>query len=416
MLELIFLSFFFLVVLNMKYKVVLNLMCLTFLYCELIIFESSIYLIKLALFMLTIWLIMMMILSVNAVENSGLLLSLMLFLMFVLQLCFYSDSLFVFYLMFEMSVIPVFLIILGWGYQSSRIDAGIYMLVYTVLFSLPLLIMIMLLGEFYVCEGFLSFFFLVSAFMVKFPLFGVHLWLPRAHVEAPVYGSMILAGIMLKLGGYGLIKLTFLLGDMMMKYSYYILVYGLLSSVYLSFICLVQTDVKMLIAYSSIVHMGLVFSGIMSMSEICLSGSMFMMIGHGLCSSGLFYMVGLVYNRIHTRSMLLNKGLMHLFPGFSLTWFFMCSSNLSFPPCLSFAGEISLFSGLVGLNFNIFILVILISFVSSLYSIFLFSFTQHGCSSLMFSFSMMNSKEVFLVLLHWVPLNLLILDLKCMFV
>nr|YP_009500735.1 NADH dehydrogenase subunit 4 [Lanthanaphalara mira]AWU48956.1 NADH dehydrogenase subunit 4 [Lanthanaphalara mira] len=412
MLELIFVSFFFVVI--FKVTLILNFMVLFFLYLIFMMFDDGIYLIKLALVALSFWLIIMMFMSINFYDYKSLLSSMFIMVLILLEICFYSDSLLFFYLGFEMSVIPVFLIIFGWGYHSNRLEASIYMLSYTVLFSLPLLVMIMMLNKNMLLTNMIVMYMFFCAFLVKVPMFGVHLWLPRAHVEAPVFGSMILAGVMLKLGGYGIIKLSLILGDVLLKFSSYIIIYSMMGSFYLSLICFLQSDVKMLIAYSSIVHMGVVLSGLLTMREICLNSSMFLMVGHGLCSSGLFYSMGLGYNRLHSRSLLVSKGLLNLIPLFSLYWFMFCSSNLSFPPCLSFAGELGLFIGVASWNYNMFMLIIVVNLFSSMYSIFLYSFVQHGESIQSYSFKMLNIKELMTMSLHWIPLNILILTLKIM--
>lgn len=413
MLELIFLRFF--LALCSNYILVLRFMSLAFLYLIIVLFDSGMYLFKSCITLLSLWLMMMILISVNFVDQRKLLLNIFILLLIILEVCFFCDSLIIFYLIFECSVVPVFLIIFGWGYQSSRIDAGIYILRYTVLFSFPLLIIIILLGVFTNFNSLISFIFFTSAFMVKFPLFGVHLWLPRAHVEAPVYGSIILAGVILKLGGYGLIKLGLLLGDLIIKFSLHFIVYRIVGSLYVSFICLLQRDMKILIAYSSIVHIGLVFSGLLTIREVCVNGRLIIMIGHGLCSSGLFFMVGSIFDRTHRRRILINRGLTCILPLFSLFWFIFCSSNLSFPPCLNFVGEILLLVGIVSWNFYIIFLLFFLGFFSSLYRIFLFSFLQQGGGVLGMRFKILTLKEFLVILFHWVPLNVLILDLKFMF-
>ncbi|UUF92062.1 NADH dehydrogenase subunit 4 (mitochondrion) [Diaphorina citri] len=376
--------------------------------------ESGEMTIKLIFVLLSLWLVIMMVLSVEKFSSSLDLYLIFIFMLISLFIVFYSEALVSFYLGFEMSVIPIFLIILGWGYQPDRVEAGVYMIIYTVFFSLPLLMGIYYFNMGHELSGMPLVFMFLLAFLVKFPLVGLHLWLPRAHVEAPVYGSMILAGVMLKLGGYGIIKLSFIMGDFLYKYSSGILIFSILGGLILTGVCFVQTDMKMLIAYSSIVHMSVVLSGILTMKISGLIGSVYLMVGHGLCSSGLFCVLGLVYNRSLTRSLYLNKGMINIIPISSLWWFLFCSSNLAFPPCLNLPGEIFLFISVLGWNWHFFLVVGLLGVLSSMYSIYLFSFSQQGKMSFYFSFKSFNLYECMLLSLHWIPLNLFILDLSIM--
>nr|YP_009443407.1 NADH dehydrogenase subunit 4 [Diaphorina lycii]ATR80191.1 NADH dehydrogenase subunit 4 [Diaphorina lycii] len=376
--------------------------------------ESGEMTIKLIFMLLSLWLVIMMVLSVEKFSSSLDLYLIFIFMLISLIIVFYSETLISFYFGFEMSVIPIFLIILGWGYQPDRVEAGVYMITYTVFFSLPLLMGIYYLNMGYKLVGMPLFFMFLLAFLVKFPLVGLHLWLPRAHVEAPVYGSMILAGVMLKLGGYGVIKLSFIMGDFLFKYSSMILIFSILGGLILTGVCFVQTDMKMLIAYSSIVHMSVVLSGVLTMKISGLVGSVYLMVGHGLCSSGLFCVLGLIYNRSLTRSLYLNKGMMNIIPISSFWWFLFCSSNLSFPPCLNLPGEIFLFISILGWNWHFFLIVGLLGVSSSMYSIYLFSFSQQGKLTFYFSFKSFNLYECLLLSMHWIPLNLFILDLSIM--
>nr|QWV61774.1 NADH dehydrogenase subunit 4 [Agonoscena pistaciae] len=409
MLEMLFSSFF--IALIKKWCLVVNFMPLMLIYLFLKITDSG-EMIKLILTLLSIWLMMMMILTVSDKEQNIVLLILMGFLMWSLQVSFYSDSLLTFYLGFEMSVLPVLFIILGWGYQPDRLEAGFYMILYTVFFSLPLLMMIM--SKFYLklFINDLVLWMFMLAFFVKLPMFGVHLWLPRAHVEAPVYGSMILAGIMLKLGGYGMIQVIYKFNDKFIFNCNILIVYSLLGGIFLSLICFMQSDMKMLIAYSSVVHMSLVLSGILTLRETGLLGSLCVMVGHGFCSSGLFYLLGIYYSRVHSRSFYINQGLLSSMSISFLWWFLFCSANLSFPPSLSLVGEILLMVSIITWLKKSFFILCFLNFFSSMYSIYLYAFCCHGQQGLIFSLKSVKLKELMISFFHWVPLNILILDLS----
>nr|AII99340.1 NADH dehydrogenase subunit 4 [Anopheles cruzii]AND46671.1 NADH dehydrogenase subunit 4 [Anopheles cruzii]AND46723.1 NADH dehydrogenase subunit 4 [Anopheles cruzii]QEE94263.1 NADH dehydrogenase subunit 4 [Anopheles cruzii] len=343
-------------------------------------------------------------------------------LLMMLLLTFSSMSMFMFYLFFEASLIPTLFLILGWGYQPERLQAGIYLLFYTLLASLPLLIGIFYILNFNNTLSFnllinvsflnmnLLYLCLIFAFLVKMPMFLVHLWLPKAHVEAPVSGSMILAGVLLKLGGYGLLRMFSLLQISGVKYNYWFISISLVGGVLISLICLRQTDLKALIAYSSVAHMGIVLSGLLTLTYWGLTGSYALMIAHGLCSSGLFCLANISYERMGSRSLLINKGLLNFMPSLSLWWFLLCSGNMAAPPTLNLLGEISLLNSIVSWSWVTMIMLSFLSFFSAAYSLYLFAYSQHGkIYSGNFFFSVGNVREFLLLMLHWLPLNLLIL-------
>nr|WBU94052.1 NADH dehydrogenase subunit 4 [Drosophila paulistorum] len=377
------------------------------------------------LIMLSLWICSLMLLaseSVNKYNNyKNLFLLNVVLLLLLLILTFSSMNLFMFYLFFESSLIPTLFLILGWGYQPERLQAGIYLLFYTLLVSLPMLIGIFYLMNkmgtmnFYLMNNFmfnydLLYFCMLCAFLVKMPMFLVHLWLPKAHVEAPVSGSMILAGIMLKLGGYGLLRVLSILQLMNLKYGFIWISISLVGGVLVSFVCLRQMDLKALIAYSSVAHMGIVLAGLLVMSYWGLSGSYTLMIGHGLCSSGLFCLANISYERLGSRSLLINKGLLNFMPAMALWWFLLSSANMAAPVTLNLLGEISLLNSIVSWSWVSMIMLSLLSFFSAAYSLYLYSFSQHGkIFSGVYSFSNGKIREYLLLLLHWLPLNLLIL-------
>nr|YP_009470630.1 NADH dehydrogenase subunit 4 [Mycopsylla proxima]AVF97053.1 NADH dehydrogenase subunit 4 [Mycopsylla proxima] len=412
MLEILIVSYFILV--GLSWTMTMNFFLLIFIMSLLLIFDSGMYLLKMVMVLLSMWLVMMMFFSVDFVEESFLLKLMFMLIFYFLNMVFYSSSMFMFYIGFEISVIPILLVIFGWGYQPDRLEAGFYMILYTVFFSLPLLVGIYIY-EYQLMKKIILIFML--AFLVKFPLFGIHLWLPRAHVEAPLYGSMILAGVMLKLGGYGLIKISFLDGDLIFFYSEWLVIYSIIGGVALSLICFLQSDMKVLIAYSSIIHMSLTLSGILTFFDVGLLGGIYMMVGHGVCSSGLFCILGFLYVRSHSRSIYVNHGILQIMPICSFWWFLFCVANLSFPPSLNLAGEIFLLTSVMSWNWSsltIFIIVGLM-FLSSLYSIYLFSFSQYGAMKKMFTLNFFSLSESLVMFLHWVPLNILILDLSLFF-
>nr|YP_009236725.1 NADH dehydrogenase subunit 4 [Acraea rogersi]AMJ17184.1 NADH dehydrogenase subunit 4 [Acraea rogersi] len=377
------------------------------------------------LILLSIWITFLMIMASEMLNKNKIFSSFFLFnvvfMMLMLFLTFSTLNLFLFYLFFEASLIPTLMLIIGWGYQPERIQAGMYLLFYTLFASLPLLMgiffiyyemnyMMMYMMKFYDYNLFFLYLSMIFAFLVKMPMYFVHLWLPKAHVEAPISGSMILAAIMLKLGGYGLLRILMILQKINMKFGYIWIVISLMGGFYISLKCFCQSDMKSLIAYSSVAHMSLAIGGIMTMNNWGYFGSYILMIGHGLCSSGMFCLSNINYERLNSRSMFLNKGLMNFMPSMSLWWFLMMSSNMSAPPSLNLVGEVSLMNSLISWSWLSMVLLMLISFFSAGYSLYLYSYTQHGKYNLMiYSFYMGMSREYLMLMLHWLPLNILVL-------
>lgn len=377
------------------------------------------------LILLSFWICALIIMSRRGVYFSKLNLNYFLFnvvfLLFILLLTFSCINLFLFYVFFERSLIPTLFLILGWGYQPERLQAGLYLLFYTLFASLPLLIALfyiinnfyslnfLFLKEFSI-DNFLLYLFLVFAFLVKIPIFLVHLWLPKAHVEAPVSGSIILAGVLLKLGGYGLIRVFSIIINISIKLNIFWIVLSLVGGFLVSLICLRQIDLKSLVAYSSVAHIRLVIGGLIVLLSWGWGFSYSLIIAHGLCSSGLFYLVNLTYERLGSRRLLINKGILNFIPRVAIWWFLLCSSNIAAPPSLNLIGEIGLINRVLGWSQVSMFLLILVSFFSAAYSLYLYSFSQHGkFNNGNYSFSFALNREYLVLILHWLPVNLLFL-------
>lgn len=314
---------------------------------------------------------------------------------------------------------PTLFLIIGWGYQPERLQAGVYLLFYTLLASLPIIVSIFYYYDYFNSLAFFMFrdignvftyMCMNIAFLIKVPIYFVHLWLPKAHVEAPVAGSIILAGVMLKLGGYGLMRIIPLFISVGIKINYIIIVVRLVGGFLVSIVCLRQIDIKALIAYSSVAHIGLVLSGIITLTCWGLGGGLVIIVAHGLCSSGLFCLANISYERLFSRSLFINKGLINLIPRISLWWFIFSCCNIAAPPSLNLIGEIILINRLVSWSYLTIMFISLVSFFGAAYSLYLYSYTQHGkVGGNFYSFSRGLICEYLLLLLHWVPLNVLIL-------
>nr|QCX42023.1 NADH dehydrogenase subunit 4 [Margaritifera margaritifera]QCX42036.1 NADH dehydrogenase subunit 4 [Margaritifera margaritifera]QRW36428.1 NADH dehydrogenase subunit 4 [Margaritifera margaritifera]DAC74122.1 TPA_inf: NADH dehydrogenase subunit 4 [Margaritifera margaritifera] len=337
----------------------------------------------------------------------------------VLFCCFSVSSLFNFYILFEFSLIPTLFLIMGWGYQPERLQAGKYMMLYTVGASLPLLILVVFvlaeMGSIFYgwkdSDQFMGSWLVVLcaslAFLVKLPIYGFHLWLPKAHVEAPVAGSMILAGILLKLGGYGLIRFFSILSLSSCFTVSVVFCLSLMGGTIASMVCFAQVDVKALVAYSSVGHMSLVLGGIYSNTEWGWTGALLMMLAHGLCSSGMFFLASETYKCYHTRSLYLVKGGLAVIPGMSMCWFLMCAINMAAPPSLNLWSELMLGISILSYSMGFAIFTGFMTFLAAVYSWYVYSATQHGQSPLWARGGVMMEEYINYVLCFglFLPLN-----------
>nr|YP_010963367.1 NADH dehydrogenase subunit 4 [Psettodes belcheri]WNK75600.1 NADH dehydrogenase subunit 4 [Psettodes belcheri] len=385
------------------------------------------------LLILTCWLLPLMILAsqnhtaTEPMNRQRLYITLLTTLQFFLILAFSATEMIMFYVMFEATLIPTLIIITRWGNQTERLNAGTYFLFYTLAGSLPLLVALLLLHN---STGTLSLltlhysnpapltsyahsFWWVScllAFLVKMPLYGIHLWLPKAHVEAPIAGSMILAAVLLKLGGYGMMRMMTMLEPLTKELSYPFIIFALWGVVMTGSICLRQTDLKSLIAYSSVGHMGLVAGGILIQTPWGFSGALILMIAHGLTSSALFCLANTNYERTHSRTMLLTRGLQMVLPLTATWWFIASLANLALPPLPNLMGELMIITSLFNWSWWTLILTGAGALITASYSLFMFQTTQRGSLPMhMLNLSPTHTREHLLITLHLLPLALLII-------
>ena len=272
---------------------------------------------------------------------------------------FASLDMLMFYLFFEGVLIPMFIIIGVWG-GGERVYAAFKFFLYTLLGSVLMLVCMLVM---YHMAGttdipalsafafspelqfwlFLGFF---ASFAVKVPMWPVHTWLPDAHVQAPTAGSMILAGVLLKMGGYGFIRFSLpMFPDASEYFAPFIFVLSIVAVIYTSLVALAQSDMKKLIAYSSVAHMGFVTIGIFTLTEQGIAGAMFQMISHGLVSAALFFCVGVVYDRLHTREISAYGGVVDAMPRYAAFFMFMMLASVGLPGTSGFVGEMLVLVG-----------------------------------------------------------------------
>lgn len=303
-------------------------------------------------------------------------------------------DLLLFYIFFEAILIPFFVFIGINGYRKRRIHAAYLLFFYTLFGSLLMLISVFAIylhcgttdvqllwtAQFSSEREHLFWLFFFLAFAVKIPIFPFHIWLPEAHVEAPTEGSVLLAGVLLKLGTYGILRFVFpIFPSATIYYSPLVLLLSSIGIFYTSFTTLRQIDIKRIVAYSSVAHMNMCVIGLFTFDPIAIAGSILLMIGHGLVSGGLFFLIGVLYNRFHTKIIKYYSGLVHLMPIYAFLFFFFTISNMSMPATSNFMGEFLILCGIF-FKKNIYSLIISCVgiFIGTIYSIWLYNKIHFG--------------------------------------
>jgi NADH-quinone oxidoreductase subunit M len=286
-------------------------------------------------------------------DRVGLYMACFLFMEALMIGVFVAQDLILFYIFFEAGLIPMYLIIGIWG-GANRIYASYKFFLYTLLGSLLMLVAMiwmiatsgtadiptLMVTDFAPAAQtwlWLAFF---ASFAVKMPMWPLHTWLPDAHVQAPTAGSVILAGVLLKLGGYGFIRFSLpMFPDASAQLAWLVFALSMVAVVYTSLVALVQSDMKKLIAYSSVAHMAIVTAGLFAMNQQGLEGAMIVMLSHGLVSGALFLCVGVIYDRLHTREIARYGGLSNNMPGYALLFLLFTMASIGLPGTSGFVGE-----------------------------------------------------------------------------
>lgn len=316
-----------------------------------------------------------------------------------LLLCFFfcfflflSSRWFFFFFFFECRIIPIVLIVVSEGSQPERLQAGLQIFIYTFVGCVPILLSVylifsrvgtlnMLLLKFIgnqVLNSWFEWACISIGMLVKRPIYLGHNWLPKAHVEASMRGSIMLAGVYLKMGTFGIFRLIISFGSMPLKLSLLIVLVRILGSFVSCLMCVCLSDLKAIIAYSSVSHIGLLTAALLRGTRVGELGCISLILGHGLCSSGLFIIIGFLSKKVNSRRSIICKGRLSLIPIINLVWFTYNCVNLGVPPFVNFLAEIRCYCSIVSRLKIVIPLCFILVVVSGLFRVWLFCMSRHG--------------------------------------
>jgi proton-translocating NADH-quinone oxidoreductase chain M len=333
----------------------------------------------------------------------------------ILIVTFSVVDILLFYIAFESVLIPMFIIIGIWGSRERKIRAAYMFFMYTLFGSVLFLLAIiyifnrvgttnyetLILIDFSLLEQQILWLAFFLSFAAKIPMIPFHIWLPEAHVEAPTAGSVILAGLLLKLGSYGFVRFSLpFFPDACVFYTPLILTVSVIGVIYTSFTAMRQTDLKRIIAYTSVAHMNLIVIGIFSFSVTGLEGAILQSISHGFVSSALFLLIGVIYERHHTRLVKYYSGIVHTMPLFTILFLFFTTANIAVPGTSSFVGEFLILVGVMKTNSSVAFLGAIGMILSGGYALWLFNRISYGNLKVQYLtyFTDLNKREFFIFL------------------
>lgn len=375
--------------------------------------------------LLILWLLLTVMITIyqNKTHIERFLLPLILTLTFIVLFFFNLNRLILFYIFFELSLVPIFLIILIWGYQSERLFASLSILLYTFIASLPLLFIVIFFNQRKTTrtlrlliinslsatpQSLVISRILTLAFLVKTPLYLTHIWLPKAHVEAPVFGSIILAAILLKIGTFGVLIFSCL--RLRNSWFWRILALAIWRILRVALFALKIMDMKVLIAYSSVSHIGFLVALIFLNQQLRITRAALIIITHGFTSSALFFIVNLRYLTSNSRITLFNKGALFTRTYF-LVWATVLIRNIRAPPTINFLAEVLGIFSILSRDFILGLCIVFFLVFTAAYSFFLFRISTQLQRRL--SLSKLIAKNHYLVLLsHISPIFFLTLNIS----